>query len=76
MVALEVVHLQGHLRVVARRSAGRLEQDELAAGAPVAQAARPLLDRLQAELFGVEAPCPLEVLGGKPRRHGDPLERG
>ena len=52
---LDVVDLPAHLRVLARRGAGRLEQRELAAAAAVEQAAGPLLDRLEPELLGVEA---------------------
>src|SRR5919106_6790463 len=66
---LDVVHLPPHLGEGAGRSARRFEQTKLAVLAAVAQPSRPLLDRLEAERFGVERPGTLEGLGGQPRRN-------
>src|SRR3954452_5117056 len=65
---LDVVDLPPHLRVLARRCARRLKDRELTAAAAIAKAARPHLDRLQAQLLRVEAPGPVEVLRGQPGR--------
>src|SRR5215211_4851686 len=63
---LDVLDLERHLGVITRSGAGRLEHGEIPAATPVPQAALSFLDRLQAELLGIEGTGPLEVLGREP----------
>ncbi len=58
----------------ARGRARRFEQGEPSAAALVAQAARSLLDRFQAELVGIKRPRPVKVLGWEPGGHVAVLE--
>ena len=61
--------LEAHLGERAVRRAGRGEQGEFAAADDIAQTARPLLRRLQAQLLRIPGPRPLQILRRQPRRH-------
>src|SRR5690606_5641923 len=61
----EILHLEAHLRRGARGRPGRGEDVELRRAAHVAQPAPAFLDRLEPEPVAVEAPGPIQVLGGE-----------
>jgi hypothetical protein len=48
------------------------KQGERHAPALVAETSLALFDRMQSKLLGVPAPCPFEILGSQPGRHGRP----
>src|SRR5919106_539169 len=68
--SVDVVDLPAHLRVSPRRLAGRLEQCERDAAAFVAEPALALLDRLEAQLVGIEPARPRQILRRQPGGHG------
>ena len=67
---LEVLDLEGHLRVLTRRAPGREEDGEVAGPRAVEQPAGALVGRLEAELLRIERAGAVEVLGRQPRGHG------